>query len=301
MGLPTENHAPAVYVNEIPKWGEPYPRILYRQSVLEALTDYILQVNYRGYQPDPRKVLAVRTSDRTATLRNAATPIRQEVYYFFEGEIFPKSGTTRLKEGQSAAQLAGELLEEKYEQLFIWTAYDFTKGSPPGFRKPFDRELVHQGSEHPNPEQITRRTEVPAGVHPNFFLPDPQPQNVPDAGLQPDLSLDAVVRYLNHLVTSDFRNALPEGDNQPIWDLPIVGSPPLTTRSSGASRTPRWSGRSTVCPGNGSPVPSQSSACFSPFPNTSSKATRRSRATRRSNSPRGSGTAPSFSTWCGAA
>ena len=75
--------------NEIPKWGEPYPRILNRQSVLEALTDYILQANYQGYSPDPRKVLAVRTSDRTASLRNAATPIRQEVYYFIEGEVFP--------------------------------------------------------------------------------------------------------------------------------------------------------------------------------------------------------------------
>src|SRR5664279_4107469 len=113
MGLPTENQVPAVYVNEIPKWGEPYPRILNRQSVLEALTDYILQVNYRGYQPDPRKVLAVRTSDRTAALRNAAPPIRQEVYYFIEGEIFPQLGTTRLKEGQTPAELAGDLLEEK--------------------------------------------------------------------------------------------------------------------------------------------------------------------------------------------
>jgi ferredoxin len=223
MGLPTENQVPAVYVNEIPKWGEPYPRILNRQSVLEALTDYILQVNYGGYRPDGRKVLAVRTSDRTAALRNAATPIRQEVYYFIEGEIFPKLGTTRLKEGQTAAQLAGELLEEKYEQLYIWTAYDFTKGSPPGFRKPFAQAPILLGSPRPNPEQVTRRKDAPAGVHPKFFLPDPEPRNFVNADLQPDLSMDAVLRYLNHLVASDFRNALPEGDNPPIWDLPLVG------------------------------------------------------------------------------
>ena len=61
----------SLFVNEIPKWGEPYPHILNRQSVLECLTDYILQVNFSGYRPDPRKVLAVRSSDRTASLRNA--------------------------------------------------------------------------------------------------------------------------------------------------------------------------------------------------------------------------------------
>ncbi len=30
MGLISETQVPAVYVNEIPKWGEPYPRILNR-------------------------------------------------------------------------------------------------------------------------------------------------------------------------------------------------------------------------------------------------------------------------------
>jgi len=125
-------------VSEIPKWGEPYPGILNRESVLTALTDYILEVNYHGYKPDPRKVLAVRTWDRTASLRNASTPIRQEVYYFIEGEVFPVEGTTRLKEGQTPGELAEKLLQKHYEQLYIWTAYDFTKGSPPGFRKPFE-------------------------------------------------------------------------------------------------------------------------------------------------------------------
>ncbi|WP_243689429.1 hypothetical protein [Geotalea toluenoxydans] len=56
--LPQGDHN-SLFVNEIPKWGEPYPNILNRQSVLECLTDYILQVNYRGYRPDPRKMLAV--------------------------------------------------------------------------------------------------------------------------------------------------------------------------------------------------------------------------------------------------
>src|SRR6266568_2487398 len=149
MSMTSKNPVPAVYVNEIPKWGEPYPHILNRQSELEALTDYILQVNYNGYKPDPRKVLAVRTSDRTATLRNMAAPLRQEVYYVIEGEIFPEVGTTRLREGQAPAELAEELLEQQYEKLWIWTAYDFTKGSPPGFRKPFERELIVKGSASP--------------------------------------------------------------------------------------------------------------------------------------------------------
>lgn len=214
---------PVVYVNEIPKWGEPYPRILNHQSVLEALTDYIMQVNYSGYKPDPRKVLAVRTSDRTATLRNVAPPLRQEVYYFIEGEIFPQEGTTRLRNGQTPEALAGELLELKYEQLWIWVAYDLTKGSPPGFRKPFEHELIVKCSPLPNPEQVTRRKDIPSGVHPQFFLPDPTQQNQVAADFQPDLNLDKVVSYLNGLIKSDFRNALPEGDNHPIWDLPVVG------------------------------------------------------------------------------
>jgi hypothetical protein len=211
------------YVNEIPKWGEPYPRILDRNSMLNALTDYILQVNYHGYRPDPRKVLAVRTSDRTATLHTAAVPLRQEVYYFIEGEVFPQEGTTRLKEGQTLEELAEELLAQCYEQLWIWVAYDFTKGSPPGFRKPFEHELIVKGSPEPNPEQFSRRKDIPDGIHPKFFLPDQTPLNRVPADFQPDVTLDEVVSYLNNLVTTDFRNALPEGDNQPIWDLPLVG------------------------------------------------------------------------------
>lgn len=161
--LPQQNDHNSLFINEIPKWGEPYPNILNRRSVLECLADYILQANHRGYHPDRRKVLAVRQSDRTATLRNAATPIRQEVYYFIEGEIFPKEGTTRLKERQTPGELAEQLLELHYEQLYIWVAYDFTKGSPPGFRKPFDAPPIVKGSANPNPGQVTRNRQIPEG------------------------------------------------------------------------------------------------------------------------------------------
>jgi len=213
----------SLFVNEIPKWGEPYPNILNRQSVLECLTDYIVQVNFRGYRPDSRKVLAVRTSDRTASLRNAATPLRQEVYYFIEGEIFPEEGTTRLREGQTARELAGELLEKHYEQLYVWTAYDFTKGSPPGFRKPFDNPLIVKGSPNPNPEMKTRNREPQKGINPLFFQPDPAPRNSVDPDFLADVPTDEILEYVTQLVRTDFRNALPEGDNPPIWDAPLIG------------------------------------------------------------------------------
>lgn len=213
----------SLFVNEIPKWGEPYPYILNRASVLECLTDYLVQANFRGYRPDPAKVLAVRTSDRTASLRNAGTPIRQEVYYFVEGEIFPEPGTTRLREGQTAAELAEELLEQHYEQLFIWVAYDLTKGSPPGFRKPFDQSLRHLGSATPNPERKTRQRVPPPGINPGFFLPDTVPVNEMDQTLVPDLPTATIREFVAELVRTDFRNALPEGDNLPIWQEPLVG------------------------------------------------------------------------------
>lgn len=210
-------------VSEIPKWGEPYPGILNRESVLTALTDYILEVNYQGYKPDPRKVLAVRTSDRTASLRNAGTPIRQEVYYFIEGGVLPVEGTTRLKEGQTPGELAEKLLQKHYEQLYIWTAYDFTKGSPPGFRKPFDQELILEGSPNPNPQRITRNRVVKEGINPQFFQPDPIPKYVVEKDFRPDISPEEVRQYIEHIVKTDFRNALPEGDNYPIWGSPVVG------------------------------------------------------------------------------
>jgi ferredoxin len=212
-----------LFVNEIPKWGEPYPNILDRRSVHESLVDYILQVNHRGYLPDPRKVLAVRTSDRTATLRNAAAPLRQEVYYFIEGELFPRQGTTRLEGGKTPDELAAKLVEDIYEQLYIWVAYDFTKGSPPGFRKPFAGAPLVKGSANPNPEQVTRNRGVPKGVDPRFFIPDPAPLNPVENAGHEDLSRDRLVRHVTELVKTDFRNALPEGDNPPIWDAPLIG------------------------------------------------------------------------------
>jgi ferredoxin len=213
----------SLFANEIPKWGEPYPNVLDRRSVLECLTDYMLHVNYYGYQPDSRKVLAVRTSDRTATLRNAGTPIRQEVYYFIEGEIFPKMGTTRLKDGQTAGELAEELLERHYEQLYIWTAYDLTKGSPYGFRKPFDNPLIVKGSSNSNPGQKTRNREIKKEINPLFFHPDPASKNVVDRVFFPDVQAEEIQNFVLNLVKTDFRNALPEGDNPPIWDAPLIG------------------------------------------------------------------------------
>jgi ferredoxin len=223
MSGQTSAESNSLFINEIPKWGEPYPNILNRQSVFECLSDYILQVNYRGYRPDRRKVLAVRTSDRTASLRNAGTPIRQEVYYFIEGEIFPEEGTTRLYDGQTAAELAEELLENIYERLYVWTAYDFTKGSPPGFRKPFDAPLIVKGSSHPNPDQKTRVREIEKGINPLFFQPDPVPRTAVAGELQADVAHEELLHFVTHLVKTDFRNALPEGANPPIWDEPLIG------------------------------------------------------------------------------
>ncbi|TBW35533.1 hypothetical protein EYW49_16040 [Siculibacillus lacustris] len=100
-----------------------------RPSVVAALADYILQVNYRGYRPDLRKVLSVRRSDRTAWLRNAGTPIRWEVWYYIEGELFPEPGATRLAEGQTSRQLAEELAESIWDRLWIWNGFDFTPTS----------------------------------------------------------------------------------------------------------------------------------------------------------------------------
>lgn len=209
-------------VPEIPKWGEPYPNILNRESVLVALTDYLLEANFGGYRPDPRKVLAVRDSDKTAMLRVVGTPARREVYYFIEGELFGE-GETRLREGQTPQQRAEKLLDGIYEQLYIWVAYDFVNGSPPGFRKPFGNPPVVVGSPNPNPEMVTRNREIKKGINPQFFQPDPVPVfRVPDSFV-PDLPTEAVEEYIKHIVENDFRNTLPEWDNPPIFTTPLVG------------------------------------------------------------------------------
>jgi hypothetical protein len=104
-------------------------KILDRASVVAAITDYVLQVNFRGYQPDYRKVLAVRESDRTASLRNAVEPVRWEVYYFIEGELFPEEGVTCLRIDDTPQGLAKKLVDEIWAQLWAWNAYDFTPTS----------------------------------------------------------------------------------------------------------------------------------------------------------------------------
>lgn len=104
-------------------------KILDRASVVAAITDYVLQVNFRGYQPDYRKVLAVRESDRTASLRNAVEPVRWEVYYFIEGELFPEEGVTCLRTDDTPQGLAKKLVDEIWGQLWVWNAYDFTPTS----------------------------------------------------------------------------------------------------------------------------------------------------------------------------
>jgi ferredoxin len=197
--------------------------VLDRASVLDALSDYILQINYHGYQPDARKVLAVRISDRTAILRNAGTPIRHEVYYFIEEEIFSVAGTTRLQEGQRPRELAEILFAQQYEQLCTWTAYDFIKGSLAGFKRPFDHPVIVEGSSNPNPEQTTRNRSILPGVNPAFFQPDPAPATVIAPGFVPDIATDSVRDFVTKLVSSDFRNALPEEDNSPIFAAPVLG------------------------------------------------------------------------------
>jgi hypothetical protein len=86
-------------------------------------------VNYRGYQPDYRKVISVRRSDRTAFLRNAVTPVRWEAYYFIEGELFPEAGATRLRDGETPQTQARWLVDTVWEQLWVWNGYDFTPTS----------------------------------------------------------------------------------------------------------------------------------------------------------------------------
>ena len=103
--------------------------LLNRRSVTEALADYLLQANYKGYAPDVSSVLAIRRSDRTAWLRRAEIPVRWETYYFIEGELFPISGTTRLPEGKSPAEYAEELVTGIWPRLWAWNGYDFTPSS----------------------------------------------------------------------------------------------------------------------------------------------------------------------------
>jgi hypothetical protein len=93
------------------------------------MEQYLVEANYRGYRPDPRKVLAVRSTDRTAWLREASVRSRWEVFYHVEGELFPRPGATRLAEGQSVRGLAESLVDGIWERLSVWNGYDFTATS----------------------------------------------------------------------------------------------------------------------------------------------------------------------------
>jgi hypothetical protein len=107
------------------------PIRLDRASVADAVADYILQVNFRGYSPDPRKVLAVRQTDRTAWLRDVATPARREVFYYVEGELFPEPGATRLVQGDTPAPLAARLVARIWDdaRTICLAATDFPADS----------------------------------------------------------------------------------------------------------------------------------------------------------------------------
>jgi len=49
------------------------------------------------------------------------------------------------------------------------------------------------------------------------------PNNRVGEDLIPDVATVEILEFVTHLVQNDFRNALPEGDNPPIWDIPLIG------------------------------------------------------------------------------
>lgn len=100
-----------------------------RPSVVTAIADYLLQANYQSYRPDRRKVLAVRRTDRTASLRDASIPVRGEAFYYIEGELFPEAEATRLAPNQAPRELAERLVAGIWERLWVWNAYDFTRST----------------------------------------------------------------------------------------------------------------------------------------------------------------------------
>lgn len=112
-----------------------HPPVLDRPSVVAAIADYLLEANYRGYRPDPRKVLTVRKSDRTASVREAGAPVRGEAFYFIEGELFPQAEATRLSDGETPAVHAERLVDVVWDRLWVWNAYDFSR-STSGWQAP---------------------------------------------------------------------------------------------------------------------------------------------------------------------
>lgn len=111
------------------------PPILDRPSVVAAVAEYLMEANHQGYRPNHRKVLTVRKSDRGATLREAAAPLRGEAFYFIEGELFSRAGATRLADGETPIGRAELLVDEIWDDLWVWSAYDFAR-STSGWKAP---------------------------------------------------------------------------------------------------------------------------------------------------------------------
>lgn len=111
------------------------PPALDRPSVVAAIADYLLDANHQGYRPDHRKVLVVRKSDRTASVRDAGVPVRGEVFYFIEDELFPQPKATRLNAGETSAERAELLVSGIWDRLWVWNAYDFAR-STSGWKAP---------------------------------------------------------------------------------------------------------------------------------------------------------------------
>lgn len=61
------------------------------------------------------------------------------------------------------------------------------------------------------------------GVSPKFYRPAPIPETEKPKFAKPDVPTEELVAYINNIVRTDFRNVLPDGDNPPIWDLPVIG------------------------------------------------------------------------------
>ncbi|MDR1854483.1 MAG: hypothetical protein LBR05_06205 [Azoarcus sp.] len=111
------------------------PTTLHRASVVAAITEYLVEANIEGYRPNPRKALAVRKSDRKASLRDAGAPVRDEVYYFIEDELFPEPDATCLAEGETPAAAARRLVDGVWDRLWVWNAFDFAR-STSGWQAP---------------------------------------------------------------------------------------------------------------------------------------------------------------------
>ena len=188
------------------------PNSLDRPSVVYAIKDYLVQVNYRGYNPDRRKVLSIRRTDRTAWLRNAVTPVRWEFYYFIEGELFPEEGSTRLDAGQTPQELAEKLVDEIWDDLQVWNGYDFTATS-----SGLNRGMYMGERSAAKEEPLVG--EIGGGMNKNN---DSRSGYITLRFAKTGLEVSTIADFMSELVRTDPRNALPEGDNIPIWEEPLV-------------------------------------------------------------------------------